>query len=147
MTLAHAILTTAILFSPQIATNSFLIAHVQASALPQTTGFEKISLIAESATKRVLVPHDSIGSHWREEIQFEDSTWQLCEGEPGGVGYKKKVGYEQLITLDGGEQMHADGGHPNTSCLIRTSFFLTGEMIEKIVFLLFEMRFDDGFAA
>ena len=107
----------------------------------------EIYLIRAGAAKHVFIPHDSIATAWRESLAFADRAWQVCAGEPGGIGHEKNTGYEQRITLDVGAEMHADGGNPNNSCFIRIPFSISAQTIEKLEFLLLEMRFDDGFVA
>jgi hypothetical protein len=104
-------------------------------------------LVAEDAAKRVLVPKTDIGSGWRSDIHFDDSAWRLCSGAPGGVGYEKSSGYENLITLDVGDDMYNGGVNPNTSCYIRIVFNLTSENLQKFNALTLQARYDDGFVA
>jgi len=115
--------------------------------LPDMSSGTQLTLVEESATKRVLVPQADIGDSWRQEINYNDSNWQLCEGAPGGVGYEKSSGYEELISLDVGSEMHSDGGNPNTSCYIRIPFDLNSADLDSIIFLLLKIRYDDGFKA
>jgi hypothetical protein len=104
-------------------------------------------LVAEDATKRVLVPKTDIGSGWRSDIHFDDSAWRLCSGAPGGVGYEQSSGYENLITLDVGNDMYNGGVNPNTSCYIRIVFNVTNENLQKFNALTLQARYDDGFVA
>jgi hypothetical protein len=104
-------------------------------------------LVTEDAAKKVLVPKTDIGNAWRSDIHFDDSAWQLCSGTPGGVGYEKGSGYEDLITLDVGDDMHDDGGNPNPSCYIRIVFNVTDENLQKFNALTLQALYDDGFVA
>ena len=108
---------------------------------------ENTVLIAESADKKVIVPKSDIGSTWRSDVNYNTSGWQLCSGSPGGIGYEKNSGYEDLITLDVGNDMHDDGGDPNTSCYIRILFDLSADDLSAINTLILNVRYDDGFAA
>lgn len=104
-------------------------------------------LVRQGADKRVLVPHASVSDAWRSDINFDDSAWRLCSGTPGGVGYEKRSGYESLISLDVGDDMHNDGGNPNPSCFIRIPFTITKADLEKYKSLVLAIRYDDGYAA
>jgi hypothetical protein len=115
-------------------------------AEPSDGGGQSV-LVAEDATKRVLVPKTDIGSDWRSVIQFDDSAWRLCNGAPGGVGYEKSSGYENLITLDVGSDMYNGGVNPNSSCYIRIIFDVTNENLQKLKALTLQARYDDGFVA
>jgi hypothetical protein len=103
--------------------------------------------VAEDATKRVLVPKTNIGSGWSSDIHFDDSAWRLCSGAPGGVGYERSSGYENLITLDVGDDMYNGGVNPNTSCYIRIVFNATNENLQNLKALTLQARYDDGFVA
>ena len=104
-------------------------------------------LIPQEASKRVLVPHNDIGNDWFRNVNFNHSQWWPCDGEPGGIGYEKNSGYENLISLDVGAEMHVDGGNPNPSCYIRIRFELSAGERAQAHFLLLKMRYDDGFIA
>lgn len=99
-------------------------------------------LVPENSDKKVFVPNRSIGDVWRNAAVFDDRTWQLCSGSPGGVGYERSSGYGNLISLDVGGQMYAR----NTTCYIRIPFAFSGNSDElSSVFL--NVRYDDGFIA
>jgi len=106
---------------------------------------EKTILVAYNADKGVLVPKSDIGAAWKDDINFGDSSWHLCTGRPGGVGYEKGSGYENMITLDVGEDMYQDGANPNTSCYIRIKFMVNGEDLQKYESLKLTMIYDDGY--
>ncbi len=100
------------------------------------------TLVAESNVKRVLVPTGPISDDWKGGQPFNDSTWPACVGSPGGVGYGRGSGYENLITLDVGNQMF----RKNATCYIRIPFSLsTGR--DYFDFLTLKVRYDDGFIA
>jgi hypothetical protein len=104
-------------------------------------------LVPENAPKAVLVPKSAVSENWKDTKGFDDSSWRLCMGRPGGVGYEKNSGYENLITLDVGDDMHDDGGDPNESCLIRIKFNVSSSDLTAFQVMTLSMRFDDGFAA
>ena len=108
--------------------------------VPEAT--EKTTLIPEDAPKRVFVPSADIGDLWKGAQAFDDSTWDLCEGGPGGVGYERSSGYQQLITLDLEEQMYAK----HTTCYVRIPF-ISGYNSNVFDFMTLKVRYDDGFIA
>ena len=103
---------------------------------------EKTTLVPENTPKRVLVPSTDIGNLWKETQTFDDSTWDLCEGSPGGIGYERSSGYEQLISFDLEEQMYAG----NTTCYIRIPFTYV-ESSDVFDFMTLKVKYDDGFIA
>jgi len=109
-------------------------------------GEEKI-LVAYNADKGVLVPKSDIGEAWKDNVNFGDSSWQLCTGRPGGVGYEKGSGYENIITLDVGDDMYQDGVDPNTSCYIRIKFIVSSSDLANFKSLTLTMIYDDGYVA
>jgi hypothetical protein len=116
--------------------------------LPEAPSEEnQFVLIAENTDKRVLVPKKDTGSTWRSDINYEDSGWRICSGAPGGVGYERDSGYEDMITLDVGGDMHETGNDPNSSCYIRIKFTLTREQLEHYKTLKLQAWYDDGFVA
>jgi hypothetical protein len=76
-------------------------------------------------------------------LVFNDSAWDLCTGLPGGVGYERTSGYEDLISLDLQEQMYAQ----NTTCYIRIPFQVGAEALTGLTELTLNIRYDDGFVA
>ncbi|MBN1562107.1 CotH kinase family protein [candidate division KSB1 bacterium] len=106
---------------------------------------DKMTLVPQDALKRVLVPKSYVSANWRLSSSFNESGWRNCAGAPGGVGYEKDSGYEHLISLDVGADMHADGDDPNSSCYIRIKFTLVASVLSKIKMLQLNVRADDGF--
>ena len=102
---------------------------------------ETVTLAAESATKRVLVPTGPISDAWRNEQDFDDSAW--ISGA-GGVGFERQSGYEQLFKIDTGNQMYGNNG--NASCYIRIPFVVSGNP-DTFNALTLKARYDDGFVA
>ncbi len=110
-------------------------------------GYDETVLVAENATKRVLVPKSDIGSTWRTNIDYDDSGWLMCSGSPGGIGYETGTGYENFITLDVSNDMHSTGTNPNNSCYVRIPFNVSADDLSSFSTLILSVRYDDGFAA
>jgi hypothetical protein len=100
------------------------------------------TLVPENADKRVLVPTGSVNDNWKGGGFFNDQTWAGCTGGPGGVGYERTSGYQQLITLDLQGQMY--GIH--TTCYIRIPFTLNSSP-DDLSSMTLNIRYDDGFVA
>jgi hypothetical protein len=98
--------------------------------------------VAESAPKRVLVPTEEISDTWKGSSTFNDSSWTLVSGLPGGVGYERGSGYQSYISLDVEAQMY--NRHPG--CYIRIPFQVSGDPKSRD-FLKLNVRYDDGFVA
>ncbi len=107
---------------------------------------DDVILIPENADKRVLVPKSSLSDDWKSNLNFDDSSWEICTGSPGGIGYEKNSGYEGYISLDVGNDMHDDGGDPNNSCLVRIKFNVTNANISSAKYMSLAMSYDDGYA-
>ena len=107
--------------------------------LIQLHGEASILLIKKQDTKKVFIPHTDIGDSWKMDIDFDDSAWRLCEGLPGGIGYEKSYGYESLISLDVGDEMHDDGGNPNTGCYIRIPFSIASLFYNYILNMMMDL--------
>ena len=105
------------------------------------------NLLSMEAGKKVIVPHSDLGTDWLSDPDFDDSAWQDCSGSPGGVGYEKGSGYENMISLDVSSDMYDGGTDPNTSCYIRIPFSLSGEQLADLGVLKMGVLFDDGFTA
>ncbi|MFC1634384.1 lamin tail domain-containing protein [Planctomycetota bacterium] len=100
------------------------------------------TLVVENAGKRVLVPTGSISNNWKSTPGFNDSSWMVCTGSPGGVGYERSSGYQNLISLDLQDQMYAK----NATCYIRIPFIFNGSS-DDFNFMTLNVRYDDGFVA
>jgi hypothetical protein len=100
------------------------------------------TLVAESATKRVLVPTGDIGDLWKAAGDVNDLGWAVCSGSPGGVGYERSSGYESYITLDVEGQMY----NHNASCYIRVPFSADNGL-SQFTKMTLRVRYDDGFVA
>jgi hypothetical protein len=100
-------------------------------------------LVAENASKRVIVPTGPISDNWKGGGTFNDSAWTVVTGNPGGVGYERGSGYQNYISIDLGAQMY----NGNTSCYIRIPFNLDSAKATGINFMRLWVRYDDGFVA
>jgi Lamin Tail Domain/CotH kinase protein/Fn3 associated/Chitobiase/beta-hexosaminidase C-terminal domain len=97
-----------------------------------------ITLVAEDANKKVLVPTSNIGSTWRLlGATYNDSSWTSGHG---GVGYEYNTGYAQYIDINVGSAMY----NINATCYIRIPFTVN---ISNITSLTLRMMYDDGFLA
>jgi hypothetical protein len=103
-------------------------------------------LIASEDSKYVLVPREAISDSWQSDPAFSHEGWMVCSGLPGGIGYEKGTGYEQLITLDVADGMYNSGVDPNTSCFIRIPFTVEPGELDASNNLYLKIRYDDGFA-
>jgi len=101
-----------------------------------------VTLVAENAEKRVLVPTGSISSSWKGGAAFSDRAWAVCTGSPGGVGYERSSGYEGLISFDVAGEMYAK----NPSCYVRIPFTLR-DSPGDFNSLAIRAKCDDGFVA
>jgi len=112
--------------------------------LPQTSPDDSIitTLVAENAAKRVLVPTSNISSNWKGGGVFNDSAWRFNTGNPGGVGYERSSGYQNLIKLDLEDQMY----RKNATCYIRIPFVFNDNP-DDFDFMTLKIRYDDGFIA
>jgi hypothetical protein len=100
---------------------------------------ETVTLVPESAAKRVLVPTGPVDNGWAGGRSFDDSSW--ISGT-GGVGFERSTGYEKYFNIDVGNQMY---GH-STSCYIRVPFTVSDDPTTFSTLTL-RMRYDDGFVA
>jgi hypothetical protein len=101
------------------------------------------TLVAEKASKRVIVPTGPISNNWKGGGNFNDSSWTLVTGSPGGVGYERSSGYQNYISLDLGAQMY----NGNNSCYIRIPFTIDSAQADSFNFMRLGVRYDDGFVA
>lgn len=106
----------------------------------QTTASDALTLVAEGAPKRVLVPTAAVDNAWRSDSAFNDSTW--ISGS-GGVGYERSTGYERLFSINVQSQMYSKNG----TCYIRVPFTVTADVLQGLTSLTLAARCDDGFVA
>jgi hypothetical protein len=109
-----------------------------------------ITLMAESATKRVRVPTGAISDNWKGGVAFDDSGWNdgtFVSGKTGGVGYENNPGdptnYTAFISRNVESLMYNIRG----TCYIRIPFTVDANVIDDITGLTLKMRYDDGFLA
>ena len=98
-----------------------------------------VNLVVENAPKRVLVPNSDIGTDWRTDPGYNDSTW--ISGT-GAIGYERGSGYANLISIDINEQMRS-----NNSCYVRIPFTVDPADLDGLNFMRFKIRYDDAFVA
>ncbi|MCF8413534.1 MAG: CotH kinase family protein [Melioribacteraceae bacterium] len=110
----------------------------------ENSGFEK-KVIDYTSLKKVLVPSINIGTTWRSDNSFNDNSWQVSSGLPGGIGYENGSGYESLISFDSGNLMHENGINPNPSCYIRIPFQITQQELDLTSYMRLTLLYDDGF--
>jgi len=109
----------------------------------QPGGIMITTLVVEEAEKRVLVPIRSISNNWKGGQPFDDSTWSVSFGSPGGVGYERSSGYQNYISFDVQQQMY----NGNTSCYIRIPFEVNSNDLAGFNIMTLKIRYDDGFVA
>jgi hypothetical protein len=100
----------------------------------------QVVLVAESASKRVLVPSAAVSDNWKGGQAFDDSSWTAGTG---GVGYERSSGYETFIGLNMQQQMY----NKAIGCFVRIPFTVTAGDLSAIKSLTMKMRYDDGFVA
>ena len=99
-----------------------------------------VTLVAESAAKRVLVPTAAMDDAWRGGSDFDDSAWTAGAG---GVGYERSTGYEPYFNINVRTAMYSR----NASCCIRIPFDVSAPDLAEVSALLLNVRYDDGFVA
>jgi hypothetical protein len=112
--------------------------RVPAEAASGTSGDPM--LVAENASKRVLVPTGPVDDAWRGGAEFDDSAW--ISGA-GGVGYERSTGYEPYFGIDVEDRMYGR----SATCYIRVPFDVLIETVVRANRLLLKVRYDDGFIA
>ncbi|MGE5295554.1 MAG: lamin tail domain-containing protein, partial [Solirubrobacterales bacterium] len=109
--------------------------------VPGSAGVEgNVTLVAENAAKRVLIPTGAIDNAWRGGSGFDDSGWV---SGTGGVGYERSIGYEPYFNIDVQTAMYGQNG----TCCIRIPFEVPAGDLEAITSLVLRMRYDDGYVA
>ncbi|HML73085.1 MAG TPA: lamin tail domain-containing protein, partial [Anaerohalosphaeraceae bacterium] len=114
----------------------------------QRTG-TSVVLVPENAAKKVLVPTGNIGTNWRTQLNYSDSTW--TDGTPpdttktGGVGYERNLtevtSGVPYISYNVESRMYGK----NTSVYIRIPFTVNAQQLAEWNFMTLKMRYDDGF--
>jgi len=100
-----------------------------------------VELVPVDADKMVYIPTDNVDAGWRSDPNFVDTSWTLCSGGPGGIGYDRDGDYNSDITLDVGGMMRG------TSCFVRSIFQLDADLLREFDYLALRIRYDDGFIA
>ena len=113
-----------------------------------------LTLVPESATKKILVPTSNIGTTWRGGTEpYSDSGWTAgvsVPGKSGGLGYEKQSGYESMISRDLSNEMYYlyNNNNPDRiSAYVRIPFTLTADQKNRLNSLTLRARYDDGFVA
>ncbi|UCG59194.1 MAG: lamin tail domain-containing protein, partial [Phycisphaerales bacterium] len=115
--------------------------------LPVIVETSGMTLLAEDAAKRVLIPTSDIGGTWRGGNEpYDDSSWNgatFVPGRPGGVGYDENPNYDPYISYN----VEATMNEQYTSAYIRIPFIVSAEDVASFNFMTLKMRYDDGFVA
>lgn len=108
-----------------------------------------VVLVPENAAKKVLVPTGNIGTNWRTQLNYSDSTW--TDGTPpdttktGGVGYERNLtevtSGVPYISYNVESKMYGK----NTSVYIRIPFTVNAQQLAEWNYMTLKMRYDDGF--
>lgn len=98
--------------------------------------------VPRDATKRVLVPTGPVTGDWRSIRSFDDSSWLLSSGAPGGLGFGRGAGFEPYVTTNLTSRML----NVNSSCYVRIPFRFDGDK-SQVTSLTLNMQYDDGFVA
>jgi len=101
---------------------------------------DQTTLVADGASKRVLVPTGPVGDAWKGGQAFDDSAWIAGTG---GVGFERSAGYETYFTINVQSQMY----NKNTTCYIRVPFTISAADLGSLSNLALRVRYDDGFVA
>ncbi|MBN1996390.1 CotH kinase family protein [candidate division KSB1 bacterium] len=102
-----------------------------------------VELVPIDATKHVLVPEEDIGDLWYENINYDDSNWKICSGNPPFIGYDRGNDYDAYHGLDMEEEMYGK----NTTCYIRIPFTVNSTDLDEYKYLMMYVAFDDGYIA
>jgi len=110
---------------------------------------EFVTLVDETASKRVLVPAGPIVEAWKGAEPFDDTGWntsQFVSDKAGGVGYDEGSDFGPYISYDVGNWMNRDQtANANPSCYIRIYFDVESEQLAQIASLKLRMRYDDAY--
>lgn len=115
------------------------------NSAPPEAAVTTLDLVPEGAAKRAIIPTSAaqVSDDWKSRADFDDSTWLIASGAPGGVGFERSSGYEPIISLDVETLMYAK----NTTCYVRIPFPLDGDPASAFTSLLLSVRYDDGYVA
>ncbi len=107
-----------------------------------------VTLAAENATKRVIVPAFAghIGPTWNSDPNFDDSGWNdgvFIPAKTGGVGYDyTQTTYDPYISYDVEAAMY----NKNDTCYIRIPFTVS-DSTSDFTKMVIRVRYDDGYIA
>lgn len=109
---------------------------------------QDVVLVSEDAAKRVWVPTYDIGTSWREQVTFDDSSWNaglpVDNSKTGGVGYERNApGNSDYISYDVHDEMYSN----RTSAYIRIPFTVDPAEMSGWNYMTLSIRYDDGFVA
>jgi len=116
------------------------------SPVNSNSNFSK-EAISVSTPKKVIIPTIEHNNNWKTDINFDDSSWMMCEGENAGVGYDNANEYDKYIALNVKDFMHESGVNPNNSCFIRIPFTIENAELSSSNFMNLKIWVDDGFVA
>lgn len=105
-------------------------------------GLGLTKLIDRASTKRYVIPLAPMDSTWLLPDGFDDSGWQVCSGQPGGIGFGRSGDFPMHISCNIQRQMD----NINTSCLVRIGFNCPVGP-EGISALALTVQYDAGFVA
>ena len=100
------------------------------------------TLVGRDASKHVFVPAGPLASDWRSARPFDDSSWLVSAGLPGGIGFGRGSGFEPYISANLTSRML----NVNASCYIRIPFPFDGDKT-ALNTLTLNIQYDDGFIA
>lgn len=113
---------------------------------PAQSGLQRLAidtaLVTRNSPKHILVPAGPLAGDWRSARDFDDSSWLVSSGLPGGVGFGRGSGFESHIGTNLSSRMY----NINSSCYIRIPFHFDGDQ-SKLSTLILNMQYDDGFVA
>jgi hypothetical protein len=110
-----------------------------------------VTLVAENAPKRVLVPTSNIGTTWYSQTAYDDSSWN--DGIPadisktGGVGYERNPGESTSNVPYISYNLESKMYNKYNCAYIRIPFTINAGDLGTWNNLLLKMRYDDGFVA
>jgi hypothetical protein len=126
------------------ATNGTIYYTLDGNDTRMPSAFHNVSqalLVPRNTQKRVTIP--TANSSWNSLLQYNDTSWSLCESSPGGIGYDLGSTYSDQISFDVQNQMY----NVNTSCLIRILFDVTQDQLTDFNYMFLRVQYSDGFTA
>lgn len=108
--------------------------------IPENVPDTQLTLVDKNADKSVFVPSYNIGSSWRSDPDFNDSSWKKGNS---GVGYDRGTDYNSFIGVDVESEMY----NIRSTCYIRIPFSMQLSELDGNNNLRLNMLYDDGFVA